>query len=81
MSYINEAPWDRILRILVGVAMIYVGWADLLPGLWSAAARIFGVIPLLTGLTGWSPLYALLGWRTTRQFTAPPASRSGGERQ
>lgn len=56
---LNEGGLDRILRIVVGLAVLslaFVGprtpWAYL------------GLIPLLTGLIGFCPLYALLGLNT-----------------
>jgi len=61
---VNVAPWDRILRIALGLAMLAVGWVGLLPGLWSAALTLFGWFPLVTGLAGWCPFYVLLGWRS-----------------
>ena len=55
----NVGTIERILRIVVGlglIAIVFVGtqtnWG------W------FGVIPLLTGLIGWCPPYALLGINT-----------------
>lgn len=62
MSYVNQAVWDRLLHIGVGMAMLVGGfwlWPD---GLWGAALRVFGIVPLITGLIGWSPFYALFGW-------------------
>lgn len=55
----NEGGLDRILRIIVGLAILslaFVGpqtpWAYL------------GLVPLLTGLVGFCPLYAVLGLST-----------------
>ena len=52
----NEGGFDRILRILVGLAvlsLVFVGpktpWAYL------------GLVPLITGLVGVCPLYTILG--------------------
>jgi hypothetical protein len=53
---VNEAPWDRILRVVVGVALI----AATLGGAIGAWGWI-GVLPLVTGLVGWCPAYTLLG--------------------
>jgi Inner membrane protein YgaP-like, transmembrane domain len=74
----NEAAWDRLARIASGLLVLWLGWSATLPGLWGAAARIFGVVPLVTGLLGWSPLYAILGIATQRKLRtlhtpAPPA--------
>jgi hypothetical protein len=55
----NEGGLDRILRVLVGLAVLslaFVGpktpWAYL------------GLVPLLTGAIGYCPLYAILGLNT-----------------
>lgn len=72
-DFVNVGPWDRILRIVVGLAMLAFGWLDLLPGLWGAALELFGWFPLVTGLAGWCPFYVLLGWRTR-----PPSCRHTG---
>ncbi|MBN1209759.1 MAG: DUF2892 domain-containing protein [Myxococcaceae bacterium] len=52
----NEANWDRILRVFFGVvllSMIFMG-----PQTWWG---LIGVVPLLTGLVGYCPLYQLFG--------------------
>ena len=66
MDFVNEARWDRALRIVVGLVMVYLGWFGSGEGLWAAALRIFGFIPLVTGVIGWDPVYALLGIKTSR---------------
>ncbi len=55
----NEGAVDRVLRVLVGAGVLslaFIGpqtpWAYL------------GAIPLITGLVGWCPVYALLGVNT-----------------
>lgn len=56
---LNEGAIDRILRVLVGLAVLslaFVGpktpWAYL------------GLVPLLTGAVGYCPLYTVLGLNT-----------------
>lgn len=55
----NIGGWDRVLRIVVGLALIAlvatgaVGWWGWL-----------GVVPLLTGIVRFCPLYPLLGLNT-----------------
>ena len=56
---VNEGGTDRVLRVIVGLGVLslaFVGpqtpWAYL------------GAIPLLTGIVGFCPLYALLGINT-----------------
>jgi hypothetical protein len=54
----NVGGIDRIIRIVIGVALI--AWA--LTGTSSAAVWGWvGIVPLVTGLIGWCPPYAILG--------------------
>jgi len=55
----NVGGIDRILRIVVGAALI-VAAATGTVGVWG----YIGALPLLTGLIGWCPPYALLGFNT-----------------
>jgi hypothetical protein len=66
MQFTNEAVWDRVLRTLLGLAMILVGWSVLDGTLWGAALKIFGFVPLVTGLIGWCPFYTLAGVATKK---------------
>jgi hypothetical protein len=57
----NVGSIDRIVRILVGLALIGLTLAGQI-GLWGW----LGVVPLATGLAGWCPPYALLGLSTCK---------------
>lgn len=55
----NEGLFDRALRVIVGLAilaLVFVGPQT--PWGW------LGLVPLLTGLVGFCPLYALVGLNT-----------------
>ena len=54
----NSGGIDRILRIVIGLAV--VGWGFYAKNWWGAV----GAVPLLTGLMGWCPAYTLLGLNT-----------------
>lgn len=55
----NEGTIDRVLRILVGIALIAIVFVGpKTPWGW------VGLVPLLTGLVGTCPLYTILGIRT-----------------
>jgi hypothetical protein len=62
----NVGDLDRVLRIILGIALIGTG----LLACWfvpESAMRwlgALGLIPLATGLSGFSPLYRLLGINT-----------------
>jgi len=61
----NIGPIERVVRALLGIGILSLAvigpktpWAYL------------GVIPLLTALLGWCPLYRLMGISTLRRKTA-----------
>ncbi|GAB4285276.1 MAG: DUF2892 domain-containing protein [Roseovarius sp.] len=58
----NTGMIDRIIRIVVGVALIAGFWVW--PDVSWRWAFLIGVIPLLSGLVGWCPVYKLMGWST-----------------
>ncbi len=66
MSFVNEAGWDRVLRVVLGVVLLYLGWGGVVTGGWGTALKVIGFIPLITGLIGWCPLYSLFRFRTKR---------------
>jgi hypothetical protein len=58
----NIGGIERIIRVAAGLAivsLVFVGPKS--PWAW------LGVVPLLTGLVGWCPPYALLGISTCRE--------------
>ena len=55
----NVGPTDRLVRILIGLALLTLTVAG--P---HSAWGYLGLIPLLTGLVGRCPLYAMLGLST-----------------
>lgn len=55
---LNVGGIDRILRIVVGLAL--VAWALLGGPVWAW----IGVVPLATGAIGFCPLYPILGMNT-----------------
>ncbi|QHE86138.1 YgaP family membrane protein [Hydrogenophaga sp. BPS33] len=57
----NVGGLDRTLRILFGLALVAAAVTGTV-GLWGYV----GLIPLITGLMGWCPLYAVLGLKTCR---------------
>jgi len=66
MKYLNEAGWDRIVRIVLGVALLYLGWAGVVTGGWGTFLMFMGFVPLLTGLIGFCPIYAIFKVRTIK---------------
>lgn len=65
---VNEGTLDRVVRVVVGLvllSLVFVG-----P---HTALGWIGVVPLLTGLVGYCPLYRVLGINTC----SPSAGRAG----
>ncbi len=66
----NQGPVDRIVRSLVGAALLGIvaysleGPIALVEGAIALIIGIFGAVTLMTGLIGWCPTYALLGIST-----------------
>lgn len=59
----NVGGIDRILRIVVGIAILSLLYLKPEFGYWP----LIGAVPLLTGLIGWCPPYALLGISTCKR--------------
>lgn len=60
MSALNVGNVDRVLRILLGIALIGLAARGTI-GAWGYS----GIVLLLTGIVARCPLYALLGIGTT----------------
>ncbi len=57
----NAGKLDRIIRFTIGAVFITLAATHVLGNMaW------FGIIPLLVGLTGWCPLYPILGINTCK---------------
>jgi hypothetical protein len=59
----NEGNFDRILRVVVGAALIVWFFMDQSTGFWHYA-KLIGIVPLVTGLIGNCPVYSMLGVST-----------------
>jgi hypothetical protein len=55
----NEATWDRTLRVIVGLGVLSLVVAGP-QTLWG----LLGLVPLVTGLVGYCPLYQVAGLST-----------------
>jgi hypothetical protein len=58
----NIGTGEQFLRVFVGVAAISLAYVG--P---QTAWGYLGIIPLVTGVVGYCPLYALFGWSTNRR--------------
>ncbi len=71
----NVGGKDQLLRVVTGAAMLALPECGAVAGVAGIALGIFGWVPLVTGLAGWCPFYALLGIGTRRCGWWPAANR------
>jgi len=70
MLQMNERPLDRLARAVVGAILLVVGISlfetpvALVEGAISLGLGTVGAIAFLSGLVGWCPFYAMLGFST-----------------
>ncbi len=62
----NTETWDRVTRMGFGLLMLALGWYGNV-GSWAVPLRVFAPYPLITGLIGWCPVYALLGFSSRQR--------------
>ena len=63
----NESNVDRIIRAVLGVVLLYLGFGGVLSGVGAIVADVVGVVMLLTGAVGFCPLYTLFKINTLQK--------------
>jgi hypothetical protein len=71
MSFMNEGTVDRVVRVVVGLVVLGLGWGEVVTGTLGTVLKILGFVPLLTGLVGWCPLYSILHLSTRGDRRTP----------
>ena len=66
MFKVNEANWDRIARVVIGIILLALGLTGTVAGVLGIVLDVIGVVLVVTGLVGFCPLYALLKFRTSK---------------
>ncbi len=61
----NLGSIDRLLRIVLGLALVGAALGLYSPAYTTAWGWI-GIVPLVTAVVRWCPVYALLGMKTCR---------------
>ena len=62
----NEGSIDRIIRVILGIVLIIIGWPVLGNNALGVILDIIGVILLITAITGFCGTYRLLGISTIK---------------
>jgi Protein of unknown function (DUF2892) len=60
----NIGTPDRILRVLLGLAMAYWFWIDAGTGMMHWAKLLVALILIITAAVNFCPLYRIFGWST-----------------
>ena len=66
-ALVNEAGWDRIVRVVLGLVLLYLWLGHVLSGAVAIVLGIIGIIFLVTGIVGFCPLYRVLGFATKKE--------------
>lgn len=69
----NEGTVDRVLRIIVGIALIAIGVWVVGSQAWIWTLTIVGIVLLVTGIIGWCGIYTLFGVSTKKKEPEQPA--------
>jgi len=67
----NVCNTDRVLRIIIGIGLLALALLYDGPG---GGLGWIGIVPLVTGLLGFCPLYAVLGVNCRIDHRKPPVS-------
>jgi uncharacterized membrane protein len=60
----NESNLDRVIRVITGLALLVLFFANVISGTLGIVLAVIGGILVITGAVGFCPLYALLKIRT-----------------
>ena len=60
----NVGIIDKIFRIVVAIVIAYILYAKILVGVWAIVLGVFGLIMLVTALTGFCGIYKVFGFKT-----------------
>jgi hypothetical protein len=61
---LNEGMTDRVVRVILGTLLIALWPFGFTHGAFAIILAVIGVVLLATALTGFCPLYAVLGIKT-----------------
>lgn len=62
----NESMVDRGIRVGIGIVILVLGFSGVVSGTMGSVFKVLGFVPILTGLIGFCPLYALFKFQTNR---------------
>ena len=69
----NESGTDRVIRFILGIILLVLGWAVLHNNVLGVILDIIGIILIITAITGFCLLYSVLGINTKKEKPQTPA--------
>ena len=63
---INESGLDRVIRVIVGIALLALYFTNTVTGGLGIVFIVLGAVALLTGVVGFCPLYSILKINTKK---------------
>ncbi|HMD88218.1 MAG TPA: DUF2892 domain-containing protein [Anaerolineaceae bacterium] len=66
MKFVNESGVDRMIRVVIGIALLASALGGIVTGGLGIFLIVIGGILLLTGVVGFCPLYRLFNFRTNK---------------
>jgi len=67
----NVGGTDKVIRIVLGVALLALGIFQVVTGSWAIAAYVVGTIALATGVVGFCPAWAVFKVNTCVRHAQP----------
>ena len=68
MFAVNESPLDRGIRVVLGLVLVWLGFASgSVTGALATGLGVVGIILLATGITGFCGMYRVFGFSTCRR--------------
>ncbi len=63
----NMGTLDRVIRLLVGIGLVWFALYQAMPTVWIWVLVIIGLFLIITGLSGYCPVYHLLKISTNKK--------------
>lgn len=62
----NLGNIERVIRVVIGIIVLGLVYANTITGWWSFASLIFGVFQISTAFLGYCMLYDIIGWNPVK---------------
>jgi len=71
MTLLNEAGWDRVVRVIFGAGLVYAATNGAVSAGWPTWLLFVAAgMALFSGIVGWCPAYSAVGFNSKRRDAA-----------